>query len=286
MAAERAPALGLVSLSNKTEQASTIISSQDAPLVRIRRMQRGVVAAARAINNALVDDGVTFGAALITLTYRPDVKWSSRHVATCLDLYRKWAKRKGFTLRYVWVLELQRNGKPHYHLILWLPTGMTPPKPDKQGWWPHGMTNCKWARSPVGYIAKYASKGTDGVLPKGARLFGHGGLNIHQRAEVVWSTAPRWLRRLVPRGHDIKRRLVAITDVGKYGKTRVMSETAWLDTTMGNTFLSPYVSDGFTHKGLIVRCLGYVEAWISGEHHKIPYSEKSPCSGLKSLAQW
>ena len=43
------------------------------------------------------------------------------------------------------------------------------PKADKQGWWRHGMTNTVPARSPVGYLCKYTSKGIDfdswGKLP-------------------------------------------------------------------------------------------------------------------------
>src|SRR5262249_19663973 len=73
-----------------------------------------------------------------------------------------------------------------------------PPLPDKQGWWPHGMTQAKWAYSPVGYIAKYASKGVDAShrLPKSARLWGGGGLSVAIRAFRVWALAPAWVRRL------------------------------------------------------------------------------------------
>ena len=61
----------------------------------------------------------------------------------------------------------------------WLPKGVSMPKADKQGWWKHGMTRSEWAHSPVGYLCKYTSKGIDfdswGKLPRGGRLFGHGG---------------------------------------------------------------------------------------------------------------
>jgi len=102
-------------------------------------------------------------------------------------------------MRFVWVQEFTKRGRPHYHLLLWLPLGLTIPKPDKQGWWPCGMTKIEWARNAVGYIAKYASKGDSLVQPaKGARMHGNGGLTGDALVEQRWWKLPGWLR------HDVK----------------------------------------------------------------------------------
>jgi len=40
------------------------------------------------------------------------------------------------------------------------------PKPDKQGWWPHGMPKIESCRKQsVGYLIKYATKGQQTTAP-------------------------------------------------------------------------------------------------------------------------
>ena len=95
---------------------------------------------------------------MVTLTYRDDVDWSPRQVSNYLKCVREWARRKAIFLHYVWVLELTKRGRPHYHVLFWLPRGISMPKADKQGWWRHGMTNTVPARSPVGYLCKYIKR--------------------------------------------------------------------------------------------------------------------------------
>lgn len=201
----RASALSLgLSSFGTSGTASRIVLDSDLDR-RLQRMRRGVVSSARLIQEDLTDGGFRFRVAFITLTYRPGCCWCARHVADLLACYRKWCKRRGVKFRYVWVLELTQAGVPHYHIAAWLPRGLTPPLPDKAGWWPHGMTQAKWARSPVGYLAKYASKGADGRLPKDARLWGCGGMSAEARLLRCWVMAPRWLRRLVPAGNVFRR---------------------------------------------------------------------------------
>ena len=77
---------------------------------------------------------------MVTLTYREDVEWSPRQVSGYLKCVREWARRKDIFIHYVWVLELTKRGRPHYHVLFWLPKGVSMPKADKQGWWKHGMT--------------------------------------------------------------------------------------------------------------------------------------------------
>lgn len=174
---------------------------------RNSRMRRGVVGAAKLIESGLQDAGVHYRAAMLLLTFRPGVLWHARYIAAFLHLLRMHCERRyGWSLPYVWKFEVGDGGNLHYHVLLWLPRGVTLPMPDKQGWWPHGWTSIRWARSPVGYIAKYCGKDQLGQFPLGARLWGSGGLNAVQRALLVWRLAPRWLRDLVPEGSRLVRR--------------------------------------------------------------------------------
>lgn len=155
---------------------------------RLRRMRRGVVTSAqlhRDMGGAVV--------AMITLTYRPDAPWSPQHISACLAQWRN--ELRGRKLRYVWVMELTKRGAPHYHVLVWLPGGARLHKPDQSGAWPHGWSQIAVARNPVGYLAKYASKGTSGAgIPRGARLFGVGGLDAGRRIVRSWKMLPRYIR--------------------------------------------------------------------------------------------
>ena len=158
-------------------------------------MKRGVLTSGRLLHEETTRGGFRFRVAMLTLTYRPDVSWDARHVTQCIKRIRAYLRRRGHACRYVWVLENTKAGKPHYHVLLWLPRGLTLPKPDKRGWWPHGLTRIEWARNAIGYLAKYASKGSGGhPFPKGARLHGSGGLSASARAERAWWLAPSWVR--------------------------------------------------------------------------------------------
>lgn len=162
-------------------------------------MRRAILNGSDVVEAGYRTGGFRMRAAMLTLTYRPDVGWENRHVSELLRHVRQWMARRGFTLQYVWVAELQRRGAVHYHLVIWLPKGLTLPKPDKQGWWRHGMTNICWARKAAGYLAKYASKGEDvREFPKGLRLHGRGGLELHQRRYVSWWLLPRYVRESFP----------------------------------------------------------------------------------------
>lgn len=162
---------------------------------RVKRLRCSVLTAAR----LHVQERPRWRVAMLTLTYRPDVDWAPGQVSSVVRHIRQWLRRKGHDMRFVWVQEFTKKGRPHYHLLLWLPLGLTIPKPDKQGWWPCGMTKIEWARNAVGYIAKYASKGDSLVQPaKGARMHGNGGLTGDALVEQRWWKLPGWLR------HDVK----------------------------------------------------------------------------------
>lgn len=244
---------------------------------RLRRMRRGVLATAKAINNDLLRSGyeqwneesskrwgsagaLEFRCALITLTYKPEVDWEPRHIKQLCDHYRKWAKRSKVQFSYVWTIETHESGRPHYHMVIWVSGGKTPPFPDEQGWWAHGQSNAKWAHSPVGYIAKYASKGHKYALPEGCRLWGAGGLTAAARAEKSWACAPKWLRSVTEPNTLIQRAKTEITETYASGKSAVFNVCAWVCTATRFAFFSPWEYDSAAPNGMALRHKGYIEA--------------------------
>ncbi|MBV5336855.1 MAG: hypothetical protein J0653_02345, partial [Deltaproteobacteria bacterium] len=140
---------------------------------------------------------------MLTLTYAADIEWDGRHISECLRNIRQWLKRQSIQCRYVWVAEIQEKRKAanpdfhcvHYHVVIFLPHGLKLPMLDLRGWWPHGLTRTERIKTAVGYIAKYASKGQEsGRLPKGARMYGVGGLEGEALDEARWWALPAWLR--------------------------------------------------------------------------------------------
>lgn len=198
---------GLVSLGNKVYVDYTgdriLRFRPNKNAIRVSKLRRAVKGAAAGIEAFYQKAGVRYRAAMITLTYAPGKDWEPRHITQLLTHYRNYLKRRGWKMRAVWVCELQARGVPHYHILMWLPRGLTPPKPDNQGWWPHGATNCVWARSAVSYIVKYATKGTDqlDMLERGTRIFGICGYP----GSLSWFSAPGWLRGLCSPGDTLKR---------------------------------------------------------------------------------
>ena len=209
--------------------------------LRLKRLQKSVRESAEVIQESLQNARVKYKAHMVTLTYRDDVDWSPRQVSNYLKCVREWARRKAIFLHYVWVLELTKRGRPHYHVLFWLPRGISMPKADKQGWWRHGMTNTVPARSPVGYLCKYTSKGIDfdswGKLPRGGRLYGHGGFTPSMRIIRVWRLAPSWVRELIDEVDGVRK-------VGCY----------WVNRASGMGIRSPFA---FDHVNRILRFKGF-----------------------------
>lgn len=136
--------------------------------------------------------GAGLEALFVTLTYRAIDGYRGRHISEYLKRLQRAVR---FPLRYVWVLELQRRGAPHYHLVFWVPRGERIPLPDQSGQWPHGSSNVQRARHPVAYLMKYASKGTSSdELPRGSRICGAGGLGVDGRRTVRYYLLPRYQR--------------------------------------------------------------------------------------------
>jgi len=176
---------------------------------RLLRMSKGVKTAARLMELRLHSEhpGVRWKALMITLTYREITGWQANHINDFRRRVAEHLRRRGLRLRWVWVMELQKRGAPHYHVLVWLPRSVKLPKPDKAKWWTHGLTKIEWARNAVGYIAKYASKMeshgvTGGTFPKGARLHGVAGLELEQRNTRTWWMMPGWVRDHWPNPQD------------------------------------------------------------------------------------
>lgn len=190
-------------------------------------MRRCVITAADIARDESKRPGFRSTCVLVTLTYRPEAQWAPEHVSEYVKRTTKWAARRGFKLRYQWVIELTKRGVPHYHLLFWLPHGERLPKPDISGHWPHGLSKIERARKPVGYLVKYASKGEFSAyrLPKHARLFGVGGSSPEGRLATHRAGLPMWLSASLQDGTRAKR----IPRVG------------WLERETGSIFESPYV---------------------------------------------
>lgn len=292
------------------------ITSGEMKQTRLVKMAKGVVAAALTIDNkfrekygepelAMTASGALrkhwrtgqpyylqsspYRCAMITLTYAKDGLWDKRHLIDLVKHYREWFKRngQGESFHYVWVMELTEIGRPHYHLVAWFPKGVKPPMPDKQGWWPHGMTQAKYAVSPVGYIAKYASKAetkSGKHLPHGARLWGYGGLKMTERSGVAYALAPRWLKGLVHHeSHVVKKtyeRVVArvVThSIGIYQRVHesVVRKSGWFVKSgygAGNWFFSPFEFEGFTDNSIVLSHRGHIEMLTDeGDSFLIPH---------------
>lgn len=137
-------------------------------------------------------------AVMVTLTYRGDNSaWRADQLTQAIRRFRAWCSRRCIACRYVWVAELQERGVIHYHLLAWMPRSVTMPKWDKQGWWPHGMTKTERARNAVPYLLKYLSKDASksfGSFPRGARLYGVGGLDASLRRARSWLNRPSFVQ--------------------------------------------------------------------------------------------
>jgi hypothetical protein len=217
------PLPGLVSL--KTSDTLTPQTVEiDSEKARHTRLKRSILVAAKLFEHSF-RGGFRMRPAMLTLTYRDVDGFAPRHVSELLKRIRQWLLRRGKSFHYVWVAELQLRGALHYHVVIWLPKGLTLPKPDKQGWWPHGSTRIEWARHPVGYLIKYASKfDVKGGLPKGARLHGSGGFDEFSKQIRRWFNLPTWLKCLAGVGS----RFMRIKGVGLVASdTGVCVQSPW-----------------------------------------------------------
>jgi hypothetical protein len=206
-AGEAAFDVGLVSSETKgpetpqaQQQRLILVDRHEA---RIKRLRRSVLTAAR----LHCQQRKGWKVCMVTLTYAPENDWAPGQIGHLIRSIRKYLRRKDIELCYDWVQEFTKRGKPHYHLLIWLPRGITLPKPDKRGWWPYGMTKIEWAYNAIGYIAKYASKGDSLHRPEvGARMHGNGGLKGDALLEARWWKLPAWARENSAPSDRLRRR--------------------------------------------------------------------------------
>lgn len=225
-----------------TNKGNVSVPWSDGPRKRLKRMRLIVLGAAKMIEWFMQKHGHRYRVGFVTLTYRNDFAWEPNHIQTLIRHYRQWAKRRGITFRCVWVAELTKRGRVHYHIAFWLPRGITPPLPDKQGWWKHGSTNAQWARRPVAYLVKYASKGLytpNYDFPKHCRICGISGSPV----ELGWFRAPKWLRQFSIPGDKVVRK-------GEW----------WQNRSTGFEFRSPWLLDGCGPNGISLRWVGHTQA--------------------------
>lgn len=172
-------------------------------MARYARMKHHLRTASRLVRETMQRRGRRWRAVFITLTYRNTRDWRPKHIASFLDTVRKWSGRAGEKVSYVWVAELQKRGTVHYHIVLWLPSRLMLPRPDKKGWWRHGSTNVQTVkRNAVGYLMNYVSKGavlddTGHMFPRGARICGSGGLDRLAGLEFHYWRLPRYVRNML-----------------------------------------------------------------------------------------
>lgn len=200
-------ALGLVSFktthtpNDKTYSQRGIDGSMlvlDPKVQRSARCRKSLLNTARLLTKSMQATKHRHKVAFLTLTYAKVEDYRPGHIALFMNHVRNWLKRRGIPMRGLRKLEMQKRGAVHYHLMLWLPKGITLPKPDKQGWWSHGSTNCQWLRNGYGYAAKYVSKTEQDMIPKGARLYSVFGLDDSMKIEVKWWITPKFVREAFP----------------------------------------------------------------------------------------
>ena len=182
-------------------QAMPTISARQSRLLRLKHHVR---TASRLIKETMARGGRKWRAVFVTLTYKPGVEWSARHITGYIKNVRMWAKRRGSSMGYVWVAEMQKRGAVHYHAVIWIPASLRLPRPDKVGWWRHGSSNVQAVkRNAIGYLMKYVSKGVvgnDPDMPPGSRVCGSGGLDAMARDEFHYWRLPRYVRQNIDIG--------------------------------------------------------------------------------------
>lgn len=168
----------------------------DTHLARVFRLKKGVMTTARLVNDRLKAESIRWVPVMVTLTYKNAADWAPNQITAFCNRVQMYAKRRGYKFPCVWVMELQKRGAPHYHVLFWIPARLRLPKADRQGWWVYGSTNIVRVKNPVGYVAKYASKfeSKDCQFPHGARIHGIGGITQLEKRIVAWWKLPKDLR--------------------------------------------------------------------------------------------
>jgi hypothetical protein len=218
-----AASLGLVhSSTSDTRHLHRVSVELNKNRIRAMRLRKSIITGARLHDEEARKGSIRGAWYMLTATYAEGSDASPRDVSELVKRIRgsfyRFNRRKGLgraRLRYLWVCELTKRLRPHYHLLIWIPRGYWMGKPDARGWWPHGMTKIERARNAVGYLAKYASKFCGAMaeaFPKGFRTHGVGGLDEESRRELRWWKAPEDARTALGPLADIRKALGGYVD--------------------------------------------------------------------------
>ena len=193
-------------------------------LRRVTRMRNVILASSAAAHDA--QGHRHRRPVMVTLTYRADANYSPKQINQYTrNVKRRIERKTGARCCYQWVMELTKAGKPHYHVLWWLPPKIRLKKADECGDWPHGYSRTERAKHGPKYISKYVSKGSASYelyqLPKNARMFYVTGTpDASHKAR-----APAWLRDTLTEPGD---RLTRITRLG------------WVHKQTGELFETPF----------------------------------------------
>jgi hypothetical protein len=204
---------------------------------RRRRMRAGVSLAARVLDDEARAGGVRVHVVMQTLTYAPGVEWSRFDVSRYRACVVAFFRRRGVVARCVWVAELTKLGRLHYHALWWLPMSERIPMADARGWWRKGHSNTQRVGSAVGYISKgvgYVAKGHSEkvAFPAGVRIHGASGLSGGGRTWRAWQRLPAFLRVAWPDARPFARRL--------RGEEIRNNGPGFVDEDTGELVLSPW----------------------------------------------
>lgn len=236
---------------------------------RVNRLKKSVWASGHL--HGMADKGFRPSVAwFVTLTYAKAGAWCPKHISEALKGFRSWCMGKGVPCRYTWVAEIQPkrlestgDAVVHYHLLAWLPVGVSMPQWDRitrkdrgvrPAFWQHGMTNTEKAFSGVGYLMKYLSKlGELTVFPKGLRLYGIGGLDASGKSVRRWFNLPAWVKQVS-----------GVGDVSKVGNFFVMRDS-------GEVLESPWRCVK-TQFGMVITALRPIpERWFDGAYSSVQF---------------
>lgn len=247
------------------------MSKEAQALRRVKRLKKSVWASGHL--HAMSRPGFRPDKAwFVTLTY--DTKgtlgkgshdWNPNHIKKACEGFRNWCRQRGLPARYTWVAELQKRGTVHYHLVAWLPEGVSMPMWDKP-WntaklgasrpplWPYGMTERKECITGVGYLMKYLSKlGELHEFPKGLRLYGIAGLDQSAKKTRSWFNLPQWCKNIA-----------GVGDVCRSGSRLVVAAT-------GEILKSPYITRyvrGFIE---IIQTGPIAPRWADGAYSSVSF---------------
>jgi hypothetical protein len=121
----------------------------------------------------------------VTLTFKDNV--SDNYARWKFRTWLKSMRRKYKNMKYFWVVERQKRGVLHYHLVIW--SNVKIEKPDLE-YWHEGMSRVEKVRkNVVAYMSKYLTK--DAVE---GRMFGYS-----KGVISLWLRYPMYLWNLVKR---------------------------------------------------------------------------------------